>query len=129
VAAVVLALLGCLHVAWAFGVTWGVGAVVPTVDGRPTMAPGRGATFAVGFLLLLAGDLYMGAADGRSPAGLFRVGAVGVALVLLARAVGDRRTMGFSKRVKGTRFARMDTQVFSPLCLVLAVAGLWAAFT
>ena len=129
VAACVLALIGCLHVAWAFGVRWGQGAVIPTVDGRPTLSPGRGITIIVGVLLLAAGDLYMGAADGRSPAWFFRLGACGVALVLLARVVGDRRTVGLTKQVKDTPFARKDTTVYVPLCLALAVCGLFAAFT
>ena len=33
----------------------------------------------------------------------------GFAVVFLARAVGDFRYVGFFKRVRGTRFARLDT--------------------
>ena len=129
VAACVLALIGCLHVAWAFGVRWGQRAVVPTVDGRPTLAPSRNVTIVVGVLLLAAGDLYWGAADGRSPAWFFRLGACGVAIVLLGRVIGDRRTFGITKQVRDTAFARRDTTVYVPLCLALALCGLLAAFT
>ncbi len=42
--------------------------------------------------------------------------------VFLLRAVGDFRYMGFFKRVRGTRFARWDTWLFSPLILFLGLA-------
>jgi hypothetical protein len=48
--------------------------------------------------------------------------AVGVVLVgLLARAVGEFKHVGFFKRVVGSRFATLDTYVYSPLCLALAM--------
>ncbi len=31
------------------------------------------------------------------------------------------RYVGFFKRVRGTRFAEMDTRYYSPLCLTLSV--------
>jgi hypothetical protein len=36
------------------------------------------------------------------------------------RAIGDFRYLGFFKRVTGTRFARADTLIYSPLCAGLA---------
>jgi hypothetical protein len=44
-----------------------------------------------------------------------------LALGLLARAVGEFRYVGFFKRVRGSRFARLDTLIYSPVCLLLAV--------
>jgi hypothetical protein len=44
-----------------------------------------------------------------------------LAFVVVARAVGDFRLVGFFKRVTGTRFARLDSAVFSPLCAAIAV--------
>jgi hypothetical protein len=49
--------------------------------------------------------------------------------VLLARAIGDGRTLGFTKRVRDTAFARNDTRLFSPLCLFLAVVAGLATLT
>jgi hypothetical protein len=34
-----------------------------------------------------------------------------------ARAIGERRYVGFFKRVRGTAFAWWDTRVFSPLSI------------
>ncbi|WP_423856182.1 DUF3995 domain-containing protein [Acidithiobacillus ferrianus] len=35
--------------------------------------------------------------------------------------MGDFRLVGFFKTVTGTRFARLDSTVFSPLCLAMAI--------
>ena len=39
----------------------------------------------------------------------------------VGRAIGDFKYVGFFKRVRGSKFARMDTLVYSPLCLLLAL--------
>ena len=44
-----------------------------------------------------------------------------------ARAIGDRRYVGFLKRSRDSAFARRDTYLYSPLCTLLAVAGAVAA--
>ena len=54
------------------------------------------------------------------------VGPIGVGVVLLARAVGDFRYVGFFKRVRGSRFATLDSRYFSPLCLILGLGALWS---
>ncbi len=124
-AGVTLAAIGALHVYWAFGGKLGGGAAVPERDGAPLFRPSRGAT------LLVAGALFTGAAllfaqSGvvavGSPAMVVRVGCWGLAFVFAARAIGDFRWVGMFKRERRSRFARMDTRVFTPLCLVLAVA-------
>ena len=43
-----------------------------------------------------------------------------LALGLLIRVVGEFKDVGFFKAVRGTRFARMDTLLYSPLCLLLS---------
>ena len=48
--------------------------------------------------------------------------------VFLARAIGDFRLVGFFKRVQGSRFARLDTLVYAPLCLILGIAALFVAY-
>ena len=44
-----------------------------------------------------------------------------LALGLLARAIGEFKYVGFFKRIRGSRFATLDSFVFSPICLLLAV--------
>jgi hypothetical protein len=48
-----------------------------------------------------------------------------IALLMFARAIGDSNLVGFFKEVKGSKFARLDTWAYSPLCVVLG-AGLLA---
>jgi hypothetical protein len=106
------------------------GGAVPSVEGQPLFVPSTGATMAVGVVLLLFAALV--AATGR----LVEVGAsprllswlsLALALGLLARAIGEFKYVGFFKRVRGSRFARLDTWVYSPLCLLLAVGVAWVA--
>lgn len=125
-AAVILGLLSLLHVYWAFG-SRGTTAVIPTVDGRATLTPSKTATLVVAFLLALSAVILLGSVLDWAPTWVFRVGAAGVGVVLLARAIGDGRTVGFSKRVRDTPFARNDTRFFAPLCLVLGAAAVGVA--
>jgi hypothetical protein len=101
----------------------GASGAVPSVDGKPLFVPSRKSTVAVGVVLLLFAALV------AATAGLVHIGlpqtalsglSVALALGLTARAVGEFRYVGFFKRVRGTRFATLDTLVYSPLCLLLA---------
>ena len=102
----------------------GVGGAVPSVDGKPLFVPTRGATTAVGVTLLLFAALVLATA-GAIPLPLPQIAlswlSYALALGLLGRAVGEFRYVGLFKRVRGTKFARLDTLVYSPLCLLLAV--------
>lgn len=125
--AALLAGLSALHVYWAAGGRRGQLAVVPTSAGRPLMAPSASATVAVAAALATASALYLGATAGSEPRWVYRVGARGAATVLFARAIGDRRSVGFLKRSRDSAFARRDTYLYSPLCTCLAVSGVAAA--
>jgi len=122
-----LAAIGGLHVYWAVRGTARIaraGAVVPEIGGRPAFTPGRTSTLVIAALLEIAallvalqGKLF---AIGGLPPALIRVGALGVAVALAARGIGDFRLVRLFKRVRGTRFARLDSRVYVPLCLALA---------
>jgi hypothetical protein len=141
----IFTLLGLVHLYWALGGRLGRGAALPQLPGSPKSSepsePGRSAmvnAFEPGpamTLLVAAALIGVGAAVGLR-AGLFsapvRHGALqallaAVALVMWARAVGDFRLVGFFKRIKGSAFARMDTWVYSPLCVVLGLGVGWTA--
>jgi hypothetical protein len=117
-------LLALVHVYWAFGGQRGKIAAVPEVEGRPAFVPSRLGTFGIA-LALLSCALLMTSASGivRTPLPRHVVCWLmfALALVFLARAVGDFRLVGFFKKVTDTRFARLDSIVFSPLSLVMAV--------
>jgi hypothetical protein len=117
------AVLACLHVYWAFGGQRARVAVVPELRGAPSFVPGRIATLFVACLLFACAAL-VGAATGFidapvSPA-VIQWGCFGLALLLLLRAIGDFRLVGFFKTVRGSRFAWLDSALYSPLSLALA---------
>jgi len=125
------AVLALWHFYMALAPASGASGAVPSVDGKPLFVPTRRATVAVGVALLLFAALV------AATAGIVSLGVPHVALTwfsyaldlgLLGRAVGDFRYVGFFKRVRGTSFARLDTLLYSPLCLLLGVAVASVAF-
>ena len=131
VVASVVATLGLLHLYWALGGRVGKSAAVPEVNGQRAFVPSAVATLAVAAALLfaatviaVAGGLFRAGAFG----GVFRLLAFGLSVTFIARAVGDFRLVGFFKSVHGTRFARLDTLAFAPMCLVLGVAVFYIAY-
>ncbi|WP_051299120.1 DUF3995 domain-containing protein [Marinobacterium litorale] len=120
--------LAVLHLYWALGGTFGMSAALPEIDGAPVFRPGAAATIAVAFVLtgfaLIAFVLGFGAsyAPALTPYAAFLGFAVGGVLVL--RAVGEFKYVGFFKRVKGSKFAAYDSWLFSPFCLLAGGAFL-----
>jgi hypothetical protein len=115
--------LALWHFRMALSPAKGMTGAVPSESGKPLFVPSVRATLAVGIVLLAFACLV--AATG----GLVEVGlpvrvlswcSYALALGLFARAVGEFKYVGFFKRVRGTEFARLDTLLYSPLCLVLA---------
>lgn len=121
--------IALLHVAWALGLSWGLGAALPEAGGRPAFRPPRWATLAVAGLAGVAAWTALGLAGLVAPPPLARGIALAGALALAARCVGDRATMGLFKRIRGTRFARWDDALFTPLCFALGAGLLLLAVT
>ncbi len=124
--AAVFVLLSAIHLYWAVGGRAGAVAALPERDGAPLFQPGITSTLVVAWLLAFAAVLVLARA-GHWPAALLprwmvTLGAPMVAVAMLARAVGDFRYVGFFKRVRGTRFARLDTWLYSPTALLLGIA-------
>lgn len=138
----VFALLGLVHVYWALGGRRGLEAALPHLavppdrqqPGEPAQrrafTPSPAGTLAVAAALLgvaLAVALRGGLFSAPVQHAALRLLLGAVALGLLARAVGDFRLVGFFKRVKGSMFARMDSRVYSPLCVLLGAGVGWMA--
>jgi uncharacterized membrane protein YtjA (UPF0391 family) len=124
--------LALIHVYWAFGGLEGSLSAVPSIDGKPTFRPTPLATMLVAAVLALIA-LLIASVSGfvalPMPHSLLTWGTYAVAAGLLMRAIGDFRLVGFFKRVKGSRFAELDTKYFSPLCLALSAGMLAVAYT
>ncbi|WP_423394617.1 DUF3995 domain-containing protein [Burkholderia sp. LMG 21824] len=120
-----LCAIALIHVYWALGGRRGKGAAIPEHDGEPLLRPTAIGTLAVA-AALLAGACGVAARAGwlgqHANHGTISFAVVALALIFAVRAVGDFRYVGFFKRIRGSRFARMDTRYYSPLCAALALA-------
>jgi hypothetical protein len=121
-----LALLGLIHLYWAARGIKGRSVALPERDGRPVMQPSRASTMAV------AGCLFGGALVLLTRLGLVPLPVPALwpcraswllAFLFALRAIGEFRYVGIFKRVKGTPFARWDSALFTPLCIVIAVGS------
>ncbi len=127
----VFAALATLHFYWAAGGRLAMQGALPTVGDRPLFAPAPLATAAVGCALIAAATvsaLRGGLLSLDLPAWFSQLGTWVLVLVFAVRAIGDFRYVGFFKRVRGTLFARRDSLIYSPLCvLISSLAGGLAA--
>ena len=127
----IFSFLASIHVYWAFGGQFGKVGAIPELRGSPSFVPGRMATLLVACALFACAAL-VGAAAGFIEVPIqtvvIRWGCFGLALLLLLRAIGDFRLVGFFKTVRGSRFAWLDSALYSPLCLTLAVGVSFVAW-
>ena len=115
--------LALWHFRMAFSPAGSGGGAVPSIEGKPLFIPAARATAAGGVILLLFGTLVAatgGVIEVPVPPRVLSWLSLALALGLLGRAIGEFRYVGFFKRVRGSRFARLDTMLYSPLCLLLA---------
>lgn len=128
--ATVLGFLSALHVYWAAGGEWGLRNAIPEFHGRPVLAPTPLAALVVAAALAVAAVVPLvrtGVVAAPVPNWAKQGAVIALAAVFFVRAVGDFRFVGFFKRVHGTAFAFWDTRLFSPLCLLIALAFVWIA--
>ncbi|QAX84680.1 DUF3995 domain-containing protein [Pseudomonas sp. DTU12.3] len=131
----IFAVIALMHVYWALGGQWAAAVVVPQipVDGfvatvRPAFKPSGWLTLVVAAALLVIAALVCMRVGWGMPAVNHKAlqwVISAIALMMFARSIGDSNLVGFFKEVKGSRFARLDTWVYSPLCAILG-AGLLA---
>jgi len=130
--AAIFLLISLIHLYWAAGGKLGSDAVIPLVPGdspgesRPAFKSSGFVTVlvAVGLLLIamlvcLRVGLYLPLVTHWSLQWVISA----IALLMFARAIGDSNLVGFFKEASGSKFARLDTLFYSPLCVALG-AGL-----
>ncbi len=126
----IFVVLALIHFYWALGGRSGKRAAVPEVSGRPAFVPSAASTSVVA-IGLSACALLVAVAAGLvgppAPHPWVTWLTFALALALLARAIGDFRLVGFFKRIRGTQFARLDSVVYAPLCMALAIAVFYVA--
>jgi hypothetical protein len=122
-ASIILTALAVIHVYWAAGGTLGKTGAIPTRDDKLIFAPTPFRTIIVAFGLFAMAAFNAARIGWIAMPGISRFVRGGLwmtAAIFLLRAVGDFRYIGFFKRYRGTRFAKHDTLLYSPLCLLLA---------
>lgn len=124
----ILIVLSGIHFYWALGGKAGIESTLPTdLEGKRVLNPKKmdSALVAV-FLLIFALLLFRkaGLLDFYLPHLISRFGSGIITFIFLLRAMGDFRYVGFSKKIKSTPFAELDTKYFSPLCLLLGINGI-----
>jgi hypothetical protein len=120
---VTFAFLASVHVYWAFGGRFAKVAAIPELRGSPSFVPSRMATLLVACVLFACAALVAAASgliDVPFRPVVIRWCCFSLAFLLLLRAVGDFRLIGFFKTVRGSRFAWLDSALYSPLCLAMA---------
>lgn len=119
--------LSALHVYWALGNGSSLELTVPQRNGKPVFQPGRGKTLLVALLLLGAATACsaQGGLFGLSSSSVSRAAVWLLVIAFALRAVGDFRLVGVFKRIRDSRFARMDSWIYSPLCVVISAICLW----
>jgi hypothetical protein len=130
-AALVFFLASVLHFYWvARGASSKVSGVLPSSGGQAAFRPSRLLTLLVAIALLACGLLFLGKLGylgSAIPVHYFETALGLLAAILILRSIGDFRLVGLFKKVRGTPFSRMDTRVYVPLCMVLAVCSVVVA--
>ncbi len=124
--AAVFAAISLLHLYWAAGGRAGSGVAVPSVGGVRSFSPSPFGTVLVAGAFLAAMFVIIGRLGWLGdaiPGWIFRWATLAIALIFFLRAIGEFKLVGFFKRASDTPFAYWDTWLFSPLCLVIALAA------
>ncbi|MEB9506973.1 DUF3995 domain-containing protein [Bacillus sp. BSL6] len=125
----ILFLVSFLHVYWAFGGKWATNSVIPTKAGEKAFTPGTGMTLFIALLLSMAAIILLQQTNiihFAFPNIIVQMGSWVCMVVFFIRVIGEFHYFGIFKRKKDTRFARMDTVLFIPLCAFLSLSFLLA---
>jgi hypothetical protein len=115
------------HFYWAFGGKFGSKAVIPKIEGKLAFQPPVLATIFVA-LAMLVGAWLSWKSNLNNQDIIFIYGNLTIGIVMLVRAIGDFKYVGFFKKIKGTIFAQNDTHYYSPLCLLISLNALYIYF-
>lgn len=121
--------LGLIHFNWVISGEFGFDESLPTNEkGDRVLNPKKIDSAIVGIGLTTFGMFYLlksGLIDYSLPDFIMKYGGWIIPIIFLLRAIGDFKYIGFFKRIKNTRFGKLDTCFFSPLCLVIALLGIY----
>lgn len=124
---IIFLLLSLLHFYWAFGGKWGLTDAIPIdQQGMPVLSVGGFSCSVVALCLLSFALFYYSHVRGMMPQISVFINSLiewGIPSIFLLRAIGDFNYCGLFKKVRHSRFAKLDSRYFTPLCLLLSVLG------
>ena len=118
--------LAGFHYYWLFGGDWGLTHVIPSkTKEAPSLAIPKFATLIVALGLTGVGLFYLVKAEliNFPIPELLKYGYWVIPSVFILRAIGEFRYVGIFKKIKDTNFAKADSKIFVPLCLMIGVLG------
>ncbi|MDC8000062.1 DUF3995 domain-containing protein [Aequorivita todarodis] len=124
----ILIALGIIHFNWAIGGKFGFAESLPTNEnGERVLNPRKIDSAIVGIGLTTFGIFYSmksGLIDYHPPEWIINFGGWLIPAIFILRAIGEFNYVGFFKTVKNTAFGKLDTRLFSPLCLLIGILGI-----
>ncbi len=124
----ILAGLGIIHFNWVIGGKFGFAESLPTKEsGERVLNPKSFDSAIVGMGLIAFAIFYVfksGLVEYNLPEWIMKYGSWIIPMIFLLRAIGEFKYLGFFKSVKKTDFGKLDTKLFSPLCLAMAILGI-----
>lgn len=124
---VIFTILGSFHLYWFLGGIWGLEKVIPSKSEKAsTISIPKFATLIVSATLFLFGVFYLIKSEliiVAMPNGIANYIYWFIPSVFILRAIGEFNYVGFFKKIKNTEFAKADTKLFSPLCLIIGFIG------
>lgn len=125
---IILIVLGLIHFNWTIGGDFGFSESLPTKEsGERVLNPKKIHSAIVGIGLTVFGIFYIlksGFIEYNLPEWIMKYGSWLIPILFLLRAIGDFKYIGFFKSIKSTDFGKLDYKLFSPLCLIIGIAGI-----
>lgn len=124
---IILIGLGLIHFNWVMGGKFGFSESLPKKEnGERVFNPKKIDSAIVGIGLTIFGIFYVlksGLIEFNLPSWIMEYASWIVPIIFLLRAIGEFRYVGFFKSIKTTEFGKLDTKLFSPLCLAIGILG------
>ncbi len=127
----ILLTLSLIHFNWVIGGTYGFDISLPTkISGERILNPKKidSAIVALGLLSFSLFYFFNSQLISYSlPEWITTYASWIIPIIFIIRAIGDFKYVGFFKSVKSTKFGKVDTRFFSPLCLSIGLMGIFIA--
>jgi hypothetical protein len=125
--AIILTCLSALHFYWMCGGKFGFAQSLPTTaEGKRVLNPRPFECGIMAIIFLFIAIFFLNFAGIQIldfPNWVLKYGLWLLSGIFLLRAIGDFKYIGFTKIVRTTEFAQLDSKYYAPLCLFLSVTS------